>query len=196
MCLVQVRLWLNNALLVDQWASLDALAATAATALPSLDGYYEFSIEYRHPEVGAGYGCRLEWVGASSAEVVPSARLFVTEVGPTQALHAGPADASVASSTASGPGISLSTAGVGATFTITARDEYGNERDSQGAVFITDGPGISGVPTIPSLLAEYPARYTPRLAGQAYLAVALLRGGGLTGSYHDNGIPPPPSLPY
>ena len=70
------------------------------------------------------------------------------------------------------------------------------ERDSQGAVFITDGPGISGVPTIPSLLAEYPARYTPRLAGQAYLAVALLRGGGLTGSYHDNGIPPPPSLPY
>ena len=196
MCLVQVRLWVNNALLVDQWASLDALAATAATALPSLDGYYEFSIEYRHPEVGAGYGCRLEWVGASSAEVVPSARLFVTEVGPTQALHAGPADASVASSTASGPGISLSTAGVGATFTITARDEYGNERDSQGAVFITDGPGISGVPTIPSLLAEYPARYTPRLAGQAYLAVALLRGGGLTGSYHDNGIPPPPSLPY
>jgi hypothetical protein len=195
-CLVQVRLWVNNALLVDQWASLDALAATAATALPSLDGYYEFSIEYRHPEVGAGYGCRLEWVGASSAEVVPSARLFVTEVGPTQALHAGPADASVASSTASGPGISLSTAGVGATFTITARDEYGNERDSQGAVFITDGPGISGVPTIPSLLAEYPARYTPRLAGQAYLAVALLRGGGLTGSYHDNGIPPPPSLPY
>ena len=63
-------------------------------------------------------------------------------------------------------------------------------------MFITDGPGISGVPTIPSLLAEYPARYTPRLAGQAYLAVALLRGGGLTGSYHDNGIPPPPSLPY
>ena len=123
----RVRVWLSNALVIDQWTSLTALAV-AATAGVSLADDTPYTLEVQYKTDATSRGVTLKHEAGGSSSIIPSDSLFNVfhfDGGHTEALQA-PRRVCGGTSLLSGAAVSLATAAVAATFTITARDEYNN----------------------------------------------------------------------
>ncbi|KAJ1478102.1 hypothetical protein T484DRAFT_1818747 [Baffinella frigidus] len=63
----RVKLWLDNALIVDQWASLSALSSERTVQLNTSNDFYAIVVEYQHSDDPAGNssasGAALRWTG-------------------------------------------------------------------------------------------------------------------------------------
>jgi len=126
----RLKLWIDQHLVVDQWSSLESTQRKASLVFgrPSESkGYYQVDIEYKQ-EWGSS-GLSIGFVGAPSAlarfEALSSSPVFLE-------VRAGNLD--LARSRLFGNALTLATACVSASFTVMARDVYGNS--AQVAVFL------------------------------------------------------------
>ena len=71
----RIKLWIDDALLVDAWSSISATTLTATWPSPSANGYYSIKVEYKEFHGKDGYS--LSWASNNQASVlVPSDRLY------------------------------------------------------------------------------------------------------------------------
>lgn len=127
----RVKVWIDNSLLIDQWSSLSALTAAATYGSLSTSAYYSLTAAYKQEE--GDRQAKLEWEAPGvSKTVIPSGnmyRIYQAE-NDTHAVTVHAAVPCGTTSSASGVGLTLTTAGVLASFTLTARDAFANLRDT------------------------------------------------------------------
>jgi hypothetical protein len=125
----RVRLWIQDECIVDQWSSL-ASTAPEGTVWLAQGSVASLKLEYSARQGLSAV--QLRWMSTSQTlGVIPRERLFSLPQhvkGSPFTLTVYPAQSCGATSTARGNGLSLSTAGVFASFSIIARDHFGNVR--------------------------------------------------------------------
>ena len=126
----RVKLWVENELVIDQWASLGARRPEGTFAFQrGALAPYSVTVEYKQPEAAAARLIRLGWAaGGARAVQVPSSALLRTRDSFSTRVEQHAPSAPLQSS-ASGDGLSLLTAGSYGYFTVTARDSLGLARD-------------------------------------------------------------------
>ena len=102
---------------------------------------YDIRVEYqRSSEPGSSGFLNVTWGWEGVAQhPIPSTALLPASRrvnGGLQPLVVHPTVACAATSQAYGQGLTIATAGVAAMFTITARDEYANDRDDPTGIFL------------------------------------------------------------
>ena len=116
---------------IDEWDSLTSLETSATITLGTANGYYLAHLEYKAPSGdAAAQSASLSWEGVTFAKhVVPPGRLYrPSSLAPPASVLIRTGALCASTSTFSAPA-ALQTAPYAATFTITARDEYGNVLD-------------------------------------------------------------------
>ena len=137
----RLKLWIDNQLIIDQWTSLEATTADRSVHFSRPNGYYELLMEYAQESVESDgvWGTGLSWRHPAWAEqrAVGSDYLLVSEhVGKSpMTFSTVPHNVSTVSS-ASGVGLTLASAGVIASFTITALDKFGNRAGFDASPFV------------------------------------------------------------
>ena len=215
----RVKLWVDGQLLIDQWTSLQSLSLTAlapravsnssqleATS-PHSEILYHVQVEYKRGRAVAGKAPRmrlefnnLDIHGYTAPGATPGTKgleegnLFTALPIPTsEFLRLEPAPTCAALSEVHGAGLSQATAGVVASFLVTARDAYSNLRqlheDSwlsvieplesadasvRTSVAQTLTPGVSAL------------TYTVTVGGAYSVRVLRAHAGGLLGQYYNN----------
>ena len=185
----RVRVWFDNSLIIDQWNSLAAITAEADVGMTLAGAHYELTIMYKHVQVGIGYGCRLEWKASSDASfaLIPSTRLYQSYSSQVQTFNILPSSTCTPTSTATGVGLTLATAGLRSVFTISARDEYGNARNRDSSRFVSCVQNSGHcLLSEASALGVFKAVQVSSKSEQNLVSVASIRQGGLTQEYYDN----------
>ncbi len=147
----QVRLWVDDRFIIDAWSPLVATSVSlSGTVQLHSNTLFDIKLQYRDSSVDNA-AIALAWQGPSVASsIVPSTRLF-NNLEPLRgspfAVASWPAATCASTSTATGPGLSLATAGVPASFTITAYDHLNNARTTTTDLFCVrvSPPAASGV---------------------------------------------------
>jgi len=174
----RVKLWVDNSIIIQQWASLASTAPSGTIAFGKGNGYYDISALYKCSSTGgSSCGYTLKWESTvsgvanldTSKSRIRSDRLFQRLDVPNMpsGLHVQPAVTCAAESTTYRPGLTLATAGVDSSFTIQSKDAYENVREDTSAVFTLSVHGSGGtpvdagavVPDAPSTKAQYTASF-------------------------------------
>jgi hypothetical protein len=208
----RVKLWLDNQVLIDAWASLHSLSPSATWRFPTSDVFEDIRIVYKTMETCTYpyecYNLTLKWQAPSAADsfaVIPSQNLYQrTDFSRLPVLSdILPSTASANMSSAAGLGLSFGTAGVAAKFTVTARDYYGNVVDQGGSLFVATSKTQTGYSlgqtlshtsflatdlsvTTPQTLATYPMELMLTKAGDQDVHVQSSAVGGLEARVYDN----------
>eukprot|EP00960_Hanusia_phi_P071583 767583-Hanusia_phi.AAC.5 len=191
----RLKLWIDNAWIIDQWTSLGA-THLLATVWMVRDVMVDIKIEYK---TIANFGSiELSWSSVSQPEgPIPTSRLFFAAEhihGSPFQLAVYPANTCGSLSTAYGASVSLATAGLASYMTIQARDHLGNNVSSTDDVFLIHArtKDLSNIPDISGTVSSlgdgvYKAGYIPTTKsseGQE-LFVQLAIPGGLMATYYD-----------
>ena len=191
----RLKLWVDNSILIDQWSSLKDLDVSGTIATWVQDKYYSVEIQYR--EEVAAQSMLLKWTVPSASSVkIPSTHLFSAyhaEASP-RTLRLFPDVPCASTSTSSGTGLSLVTAGVPASFTVTVRDRYGNLRQTQHDEAL--GYAFKSYVRIQGLRTVQPnhtdaadgfqrCAYNVTTAGSHTLYTFIAHAGGLHATYYD-----------
>jgi len=185
----RVRLWFDNALIIDQWESLAATTLEVDVSMMLANAHYDLTISYRHVLVGIGYGCRLEWKAStdSAYAIIPSAYMYQRYSSPAHHFTTVPSSTCYSTSTATGVGLTLATAGLRNVFTITSRDEYSNAATRDNSRFIAlVGKGDTGLLSEASEFGSFKSVHVSSKVNHNPMSVAACRIGGLTQEYYDN----------
>eukprot|EP00290_Baffinella_frigidus_P000367 CAMPEP_0180183136 /NCGR_PEP_ID=MMETSP0986-20121125/41047_1 /TAXON_ID=697907 /ORGANISM="non described non described, Strain CCMP2293" /LENGTH=821 /DNA_ID=CAMNT_0022136569 /DNA_START=159 /DNA_END=2622 /DNA_ORIENTATION=+ len=186
----RVKLWVDNSLIIDQWSSLGASAPTGLIELRSAY-YYDARIEYKYVEGCTSGTCvasaRLQWQpnGGTMADIT-SANLYrgYDVMGSPMTVDVKPAGTCAAKSIAvpnqagAGHSLELSTAGLQAEFTITAKDLYGNLRGVGGDNFKVRLTGVDSTSGLVQDMSEtipgtYRVVYTATKSGTYDISVVF-----------------------
>ena len=126
-------------------------------------------------------------------KVISSARLFTDYPVPnSRVLDLLVADTCATVSVVSGNGLTTATAGVEASFTITAKDSFANDRELEEDSFVVTvtGPSefqLNAFPEpSPSVPGNYHVSYTATESGSYTISVQRANAGGLRGEYFNN----------
>ena len=192
----RVRMWINSAMVIDQWTSLASLLLSASdTALPhEVDSFRHLQIEYAHP-----YGhssLSLQWASSGSS---------LSEI-PDEKMHAGldhvpgspfgwtviPAPA--VSLAATGHGLSLGTVGLKSQFTVVSADQYGNLRNRDDNIVVllsstnVSGDRFSHPETAMSRSSSHSTVLyrAPTFAGYHYMYAFCANSGGVMATYYSD----------
>ena len=194
----RVRLWIDSALVIDQWTSLTSTLASSgpATVFPhELDPFRHLQVEYSHPWGDAGLLLRLSMHGSYVFDV-PNYNLYA---GPEHVSNSPfkwtvlPAPARALAP--SGHGISLGTVGQMAQFRLAAKDEYGNLRDRWDDQIVVKlgtsnetGPRHSQPITTDSRSGpNHDVSYrAPTSAGYHYMYAFVPNSGGISATYYSD----------
>ena len=134
----RIKLWIDNQLIIDQWSSLTHQSPTGKVTLDA-HSLYDMSLLYKCPtnsSAPSASACQhtLNWKSGAStrSSVVPPHAMHqrIQMDSRLGELRVAGGFGCVSTTTASGSGLTLATAGVYSSFTITSRDAYGNPRDS------------------------------------------------------------------
>ena len=124
----RMKLWVDNSLLIDQWASLAATEAAATLSVGTVGPLLDVLLEYRHEAGINDQGATLSWEAAAlSKTAIGAANLVATADfldGYPLVATAGAQCASA--STVQGLSASLWTAGILFSFSVLSRDAFGN----------------------------------------------------------------------
>ena len=184
----RLKVWVDNSILIDQWNSL-------STLLPS--GYYSsmdptnyYSIQYIYKDFYGAHLSRLSWkFGNQTMTVIPSSNLYVAfqAEGSPSWLHVHPSLPCSSTSTVRGIGISLTTAGVYVSFSVSAKDAYGNVRPYADAI---DYKYVASI-HVQNYRTVYPEKddlqnfhYAVTSFGTVMLNTYLALAGGLQATYY------------
>ena len=187
----RVKLWVDNSLIIDQWSSLGASAPTGNIELRSAY-YYDTKVEYKYVSGCSSGTCtasaRLQWKASSvaSATDITSANLYrgYNVMGSPMTVDVKPAGTCAAKSIAvpnqagAGHSLELSTAGLQAEFTITAKDLYGNIRGVGGDNFKVRLTGVDSTSGLVQDLSDtnpgtYRVVYTATKSGTYDISVVF-----------------------
>ena len=131
----RVKLWVDNSLIIHQWSSLAAAAESAPSGKIHLekDTYYEILLAAKASTASttATAEFKLQWEASHHAKsVISSSRLFVSHhiSNSPFALNVLPAITCAATSRVYRPALTLTTAGVMASFTVQSKDAFDNIR--------------------------------------------------------------------
>ncbi len=122
----RVRLWVDNALTIDQWNSLSTTSPSSNIFLDSTQGLVDIMVEYKVDAL-VGSWIELKWQHLGcDLETLPIKNLFVRadfQGSPFQ-VYSAPAPVG-RGSFALGAALTLTTAGVSSIFTVFLRDDFG-----------------------------------------------------------------------
>jgi hypothetical protein len=218
----RVKLWIDNSLIIDEWTSISSTAPSGTISFPSAaDSLYDVQMEYKRlggdttilatamtdANDPAGHQppfVSLQWKNEQSGsdatlseaydyKVISSARLFTDYPVPnSRVLDLLVADTCATVSVVSGNGLTTATAGVEASFTITAKDSFANDRELEEDSFVVTvtGPSefqLNAFPEpSPSVPGNYHVSYTATESGSYTISVQRANAGGLRGEYFNN----------
>ena len=140
----RIKLWVDNQLIIDQWSSLTHQSPTGKVHFDS-HTLYDVSLLYKCPtnfSAASASSCQhtLGWKsgGDVTSSVVPPNALHqrIQMDSRLGELRVAGGFGCVSTTMASGSALTLATAGVHSSFTITSRDAYGNPRDSVDPFFL------------------------------------------------------------
>eukprot|EP00961_Rhodomonas_salina_P019509 262828-Rhodomonas_salina.2 len=184
----RIRLWISNALVIDQWTSLQSTAPSMASGTNISSGQ-PYSIEVEYKTNSETRAVALFQTLSGSTSVVSSSNLYQVYdcVCQFPTMLALPDSACGSNSLLSGDGVSLATASSSAVFTITARDTYSNVVSDEVVPFVVRvaTPGYvasKGTVSAPTS-GTYPATYTMTTVGSHTLSVSIPLQGGLHATY-------------
>jgi hypothetical protein len=202
----RVQLWVDNARIIDSWFTAPASTHVSGTIYLRSNALYDIQLRYRDITGTASVHLQYDRLTAGFT-YVPSSRLFAEATsiqGSPFSSTVFPAMTCGTLSILNGDGLSLATAGVKASFTITARDHLGNVVSNvndmfaarvrfgvigtvRDAVATVTASGINGV---------YHVAYTPNRKGTALsgyndLVVSLAVSSGLLATYYSSNFASP-----
>ena len=149
----RVKLWVDNMLIIDQWTSLAATLRSATVLLSVGQVYFEFRLEYKHPNLTSISGLSLSWSSADThdvaMEIVPSISFYVGfdimgSPFTARCLQCSQCICSTASMV-QGSALSVVTAGIRTTFRIFPRDSLGFPLDLERQLIYTSIYGPTNV---------------------------------------------------
>ena len=194
----RVRLWVDNSLVIDQWTSL---AGTDPSGTPLAfgisNGYYDVKMEYKSLGGQTNARVQLEWQsGLTQRGVIRSDRLFQRELvtGNPFMLTIRPSTVSAGVSTWAGNGLTFATAGVTSSFTIQAKDVYGNDMAYGGQVIVgrafrngcSTCPPIVHAETVDLGNSTFTVAYTATRTGSYKVHASVAVKGGLWATYYNS----------
>jgi hypothetical protein len=177
----RLRLWIENSLILEQWASLSTQRPNSTYYFPRGGGFYEIQVEYQNMvNESQSNGLQLLWSNANLIRSeIPSILSFYT----SHSLSAQPTTKVVSSelcasmSYALGSALSLATAGLFAPISIVARDQFGNRYDSNFSYII-------GSDSNDSLLTSRFGGYVVNESGNISFFVRIILNGGLHSTFY------------
>jgi len=211
-----VRLWINSRQIVDAWSAVGTISS--GTVLLSGNVLYDIRLEFSKTTSNAQVQLRYSSNSVPST-VVPSSALYPYKriIGngllPLTVHHS---IICASTSVVNGPGLTIATTGISASFTIQSRDEYQNPRMSQSAssctgFFCQDCPSQSNCRLSSTLILDSPANkayskrqriativphasinsffamsYTYTKAGTHTVQTSYMKPGGLMATYYDD----------
>ena len=139
----RIKLWVDNSLIINQWDSLTTTSMSVdgstvwsphGTIPLAPNAFYQIMAQIKEYGPGTeGSRIRLQWqMPNASLQVVPSDRLYLQDhvSGSPFVCTVHPGDMCAATSRVYKQGLSLTTAGRAAFFTVQSRDFYDNKRDN------------------------------------------------------------------
>jgi len=130
----KARLWIDDRFIIDQ----NTATNPSASLLLNTNMMYDIKVYYANPSGNAGV--EVQWsAGAGSWSAISSSNLFAAAShvkGSPFSATVFPALTCGTRSIGSGDGLSLATAGIAASFTITAFDHLGNVRTTSDDIFV------------------------------------------------------------
>jgi len=184
----RVKVWVDNTLLINMWSSLGAAnEQSGALNFDNALRYHEIKVEYSANSTSHGKrGLQLLWHSSlDPAVVVPGSAL-----GSAHALEIQPSRVTtlahqlcVATSSISGSGLTMLTAGVTASLRIRSRDQFGNDRESDEILL-----GISRSTAAGMRIMTVSATYTQGIdvGGVSQVQFTGMVPGGLCATYYNN----------
>jgi hypothetical protein len=130
----QVKLFLDNYLLFDMWSSIGGVTEmNESLVFGKPGGYYDIKVQY---SVNASnqkktHGLALQWQAVNEGKSAVPSSFFASAMAmdsPMLMLRTMPNIFCASTSSISGTGLTLLTAGLQASLTIVSRDEFGNSR--------------------------------------------------------------------
>ena len=122
----RVKLWIDNALIIDKWSSMDSVSPTSMIPLDATRGMVDIFAEYKvDKQFGAWIELRWQYQGIDS-EIVSKDNLFVrADLSGSPSLLVAVPGAIGTTTYAVGNALTLATVGLPAVFTVFLRDSYG-----------------------------------------------------------------------
>jgi hypothetical protein len=135
----RVRVWVDDTLIVDQWASLSSLRPRGYATFACPAGSFDHAFHVQYSDRTGARGLKLLWSsegeGVVKEQVIPSERLAVRAavVSSPYTVTVRPDGMCASRSSARGAGVSLATAGSESTFALIFRDRFDNILDNSNA---------------------------------------------------------------
>ena len=195
----RVQLWVDNARIIDSWLSAPAATHVSGTIYLQANGVYEIELKYR--DITGTAAVQLQYDRLTVGyDYISTSRLFsgATSVqGSPFSATVFPAMTCGSMTVSNGDGLSLATAGLAASFMITARDHLGNLVSKSDDMFTararygTVGSVRDVIATVTASSANgvYKVVYTPTrkstvLSGYHDLIMSLAVPSGLLATYY------------
>jgi hypothetical protein len=125
----RLRVWVDNIMVVDLWCSLAGTEASGSIYFPSSSSYFSLLAEYKQSAVNSVNSARLFWTTSNiGKELIPSTQFYQGDLFFSNQIDIIPSYACSASSTVSGIGLSIATAGLTSALRVQVKDAFGNLR--------------------------------------------------------------------
>eukprot|EP00960_Hanusia_phi_P058256 763832-Hanusia_phi.AAC.2 len=134
----RVKVWMDNSIIIDQWVSISTLTPTATVlSKSSITPFLPIEVKYRQISGNAKFEFRWSYL-QNPSRIVPSSDLFqaYTLLGFPAPIRSNSQFPCASTSQAFGLGLTLSRVCSETSFTIIARDAYGNTISEDQAVWL------------------------------------------------------------
>jgi len=197
----RVRVWVDQVLLIDAWASLPGTLLGGTLAFPGGAGAYDIALDYSDKQSfeSSFRGLTLRWqtaggaggAGAAPLAAVPRSALRAVESLSPPLPHVNRIGrVCAARTTFAGASLTLLSAGVAAAFTITARDAYGNL--VPGPLAWLHGPTAGDAPQTLATDEQRGGAFAATAAGAYQHQVQIVQSGSLAATFYaDAGLGAP-----
>jgi hypothetical protein len=202
----RVQLWVDNARIIDNWLTAPAATYVSGTIYLQANALYDIHLKYRDITGTAAVQLQYDRLAAGYT-FIPASRLFseATAIqGSPFSTTVFPAMTCGTLSMSNGHGLSLATAGMKASFAITARDHLGNVVPRNDDLFTarvrfgTIGSARDVIATVSAsdVNGVYNVEYTPTrkstvFSGYSDLIVSLAVSSGLLATYYSSNFASP-----
>ena len=194
----RVRLWVDNSLIINEWTSLSGTEPSGTPlAFDIGNEFYDIKMEYKTLGGQTPSSVQLEWASVLTTKgIIRSDRLFQRELvtGNPFMLTIRPTAVCAGTSTFAGHGLTFATAGVTTSFTIQAKDVYGNDMGYGGNVIVgrafrdncASCPPIVHGETVDLGNSTFTVSYTATRTGDYKVHASIAFQGGLWATYYDH----------
>ncbi len=191
----RVRVWIDNAMVIDQWTSLASVSPTGTAPVRQAESMHDIRVWYRHDKATPA-AAELNWKPTESGDAtvyenVPTSRLYARHDirGTPVKANVLPSTPSAVHTRAVGSGLSTATAGVQARFTVVVRDAYNNPipitKERPFETLAVHRAHLTGAnPLFSAADGQGAISYIPTRSGVYSSSMAFYSQGGLAATYY------------